>query len=157
MEVDFMFYGEDLKDEQDYIDLLIEIEAYQNIDGEDFDFGNGLITNEMSYGSEDAYYEMDIQTLEDIIEYWESDNSVIKTRKKPKTHRKYLQKKQDNRLKKILHPSPSLVTQKDGWIERCYQRHQTFHPKKVSKQKSSQVSKRIPTKRKFPSQNLFFR
>lgn len=144
-----MFYAENLISKQDYMDLMLEIEAYRNIDGENFDFGTGLIVNEMSYGSEDAYYEMDIQMLEDIIEHWELDNIVTKSRKKPKTHKRHLRKRQNNRLKKLLHSSPSLAVQKDGWIKRCYPNHQTFHPKKVSNKKVRRYQNEFPSKGSF--------
>lgn len=67
----WIYNTNELITKEDYIDALNEILAYRALDGEDFDFGNGLITNEMSLGSEDAYYEMDIWTLESLLECWD--------------------------------------------------------------------------------------
>jgi len=82
-------YNEDIiETKQDAINQLKEIEAYRNLEGLSFDFGNGLIQNDLSYGTEEAYWEMDIQDLEDLIEYWDYD---IKSQSKKK-HRQRLNK-----------------------------------------------------------------
>lgn len=44
---------------------LEEIKAYRDLDGEPFDFGEGLIYPSNTLGSEDAYYEMDLQAYEE--------------------------------------------------------------------------------------------
>lgn len=74
----WMYYdSKELVTKQDHIDKLVEIQAYRNLDGEPFDFGTGLLVNdgEFRLGSEDAYYEMDIQCLEDIIKNWDIDHN----------------------------------------------------------------------------------
>lgn len=68
------FDNEELERKTDAINQLKEIEAYRELDGEDFDFGTGLIKNEMRQGSEDAYYEIDLQNLKDTIIFWEFNN-----------------------------------------------------------------------------------
>lgn len=71
---------------------LIELEAYRTLQSEDFDFGTGLIKYKGIYGSEDAYYEMDQQDVEDVLEdlnwmqnnYYlsEQDDLEVKTNKR---------------------------------------------------------------------------
>jgi len=70
----YTYNEKELVTKEDYILKLAEIKAYRELDGQDFDFGTGIIINDMSFGSEDAYYEMDLQSLEEAIEYWDENN-----------------------------------------------------------------------------------
>jgi hypothetical protein len=74
----WLYESSELVTEQDYIDKLEEIRAYQSLDGKPFDFGTGLIINdgEFRLGSEDTYYEMSIADLESHLgcdDYWVED------------------------------------------------------------------------------------
>lgn len=79
---------------------LIEIRAYRTLQSAPFDFGAGIIYCDGIYGSEDAYYEMEEQELEDYLygligekrfNYNHSDN--IPKKKLRKRLNKYLRKK----------------------------------------------------------------
>lgn len=79
---------------------LIEVKAYRALQSTPFDFGTGVICYDGIYGSEDAYYEMEEQELEDYLcgliwekrfNYDHPDNiSKKKFKRKPN---KYLRKK----------------------------------------------------------------
>ena len=45
------------------------------LEGVPFDFGTGLIKNDLSYGTEEAIWEMEQQDLEEIIEFWEYEKT----------------------------------------------------------------------------------
>ena len=52
-----------------------EIEAYRDLESATFDFGEGSMKIEGWYGSEDAYYEMDIQNhYENQLNNYTSNN-----------------------------------------------------------------------------------
>jgi len=51
---------------QDYIDDWNELEAYRDLSGQSFDFGNGLITDD-STESEDVYWKRDQENIENAI------------------------------------------------------------------------------------------
>lgn len=88
------------KTKDDYINLLSEISSYKILDGKNFDFGTGIIINDMSFGSEDAYYEMCIQELEGIIDNWDCNKKNIKkAKKRPNRHAR--KRKQIEKLKKL--------------------------------------------------------
>lgn len=79
---------------------LIEIRAYRALQSAPFDFGTGIIYYDDTYGSEDAYYEMYEQELEDYLDgliwkrrfnYNHPDN--IPKKKFKKRLNKYLRKK----------------------------------------------------------------
>jgi len=69
----YIYDEKDIKSKEDAIIALEEIRAYQELEGFSFDFGNGLIQNDLSFGTEHVYWKMDAQVLEDIIEDWEED------------------------------------------------------------------------------------
>ncbi len=76
-----------------------ELEAYRSLNGVPFDFGNGLVTDD-SEESEDVYWKMSQQDIEDCIEEFE-ESPQPKTRKKGRPNRyerKYAGRK---RLQKI--------------------------------------------------------
>ncbi|MCK2000592.1 hypothetical protein MZM54_04185 [[Brevibacterium] frigoritolerans] len=136
----------DFNSKQDYIDLLNEIEAYRALDGLDFDFGTGLIVNEMSYGSEDAYYEMDIQSLEEIIEFWDEEHIPVIRKRKERTHKRYLKQKHKAKLNHLSDKSWSTVRERDGWKQRCYRGGRSAFLKKRSNKKVRRYIGGLPPK-----------
>jgi len=96
----YIYNQDNIKTKQDAINQLREIEAYRSLEGLPFDFGNGLIKNDLSYGTEEAYWEMDIQDLEDLIEYWDWNKQEHKIKNIRLNHyaRKIITK---NKLKKV--------------------------------------------------------
>lgn len=71
-----MHYGGDLSTKEDCIDRLKEIEAYYELDGEAFDFGTGVILNNLTLGNEFFYYKKDIRILKFIIEDWDKNHNT---------------------------------------------------------------------------------
>lgn len=58
-----------INNEIEYYELLLqEVQAYRRLQSEPFDFGTGIIHIDGIYGSEDAYYEMEEQEIEDILD-----------------------------------------------------------------------------------------
>lgn len=140
------YKNDEFTSKQDYIDLLKEIEAYRALDGLDFDFGTGLIVNEMSYGSEDAYYEMDIQDLEEIIEYWDDYNIPVKKKRKKRTHKYHLKQKEKEKINRLSGNSWSTVRERDGWKQRCYRGGRSAFLKKQSNKKVRRYIRGLPSK-----------
>ena len=143
-------YGE-LKTKEDYICLLKEIEAYRELDGEDFDFGTGIINNDMSYGSEDAYYEMAIWELESIIDYWDCDNPNSKHNKKRDT--KYARNRTfKNKLWSMVDQQWTHVWMNGKWFEegtypkRYYRGKRSTHLKRQSSRKIRRFKGEFQTK-----------
>ncbi len=134
MQMGFYYDKSELKTLNDHIFQLKEIEAYRELDGQDFDFGNGLIINKMSLGSEDAYYEMDIQVLEDKIANWEYKNRHNKPRNnsKYKLHRRVYEQKEKKRLEFLSKVSRMNVMERSGCLQRCYRGKRSAHLKKKS-------------------------
>jgi hypothetical protein len=131
------------KTKEDYINLLNEINAYRELDGQDFDFGTGLIVNEMSFGSEDAYYEMDIWSIESHIEYW--DYSSTKNKPKKKRENKYARnRKYKDKLWKMVDKDWFPVWMNGKWFEegnypkRYYRGKRSSYLKKQSNKKIRQ-------------------
>lgn len=73
----YMYNGSDLKTKQDCIDRLSELKAYYKMDGQDFDFGTGIIKNDLSLGYEFWFYEQDMMVLEYIIKDWDKLSDKI--------------------------------------------------------------------------------
>lgn len=67
----YMFNNVELKTKQDLIDRREELTAYAILDGQSFDFGTGMITNSLSFGSEDFYLDHDLKMLEWLINEWD--------------------------------------------------------------------------------------
>lgn len=133
----FYYDKSELKTLNDYILQLKEIEAYRELDGQDFDFGEGLIINEMSLGSEDAYYEMDIQMLEDKIMHYdyEDECNKVKSNNKYKLHRRDYKQKEKKRLEFLSKVSWIGVMERSGYLQRCYRGKRSAHLKKQSNRK----------------------
>lgn len=122
-----------LKTKQDYINQLNEIKAYRSLDGLDFDFGTGLIVNDSSYGSEDAYYEMDIQNLEDTTEHWDEYIGKSKYSKKKFRLHKYHKLEIDKRKLITLSKVSWVYTRNcNTHLKRCYIGRRTSYLKKYS-------------------------
>lgn len=132
---EWYYNSSDFKTKQDILDEFNEINAYSKLDGEDFDFGTGLIINEMSLGSEDAYYEMDLQSLEEALEYWDYKRPVEKKKKKHKPTKRYFAEKEKRDLKRLHEISPESVWDRDNWLKRGYRGSRSAHLKKVSNKK----------------------
>lgn len=79
---------------------LAEVKAYRDLQSEPFDFGSGLITND-SKESEDAYYEMQEQDLEELLDNIESEINEVE-RKNRKRLNRYARKQRAKRKKKRL-------------------------------------------------------
>ncbi len=143
-----MFYSSDLQTKEDYKILLQEIKTYRELESQEFNF-NGIVlknTNEYNLGSEDAYYEMDIQSLEEILEYWDYNNKPKKHNKKPKIKLNKYAKKQitKDKLLKLQKYGKWWTTYKQTneegkfYIVRCYignhkNSRTTYHKKKSNK------------------------
>ncbi|MET3505504.1 hypothetical protein [Halalkalibacter oceani] len=129
------YNNKELITKQDYIDQLNDLLAYAELEGEDFDFGTGLIVNEMSMGSEDAYYKMYIQALMEKMEFLHIDNSKSKRKKKKRLHKRDYKKKEKERLKKLSEISWMNVNNREGWKQRSYRGKRSRHFKKQSHRK----------------------
>jgi len=97
-----------------------ELEAYRSLNGKPFDFGNGLVTDD-SKESEDVYWKMSQQDIEDCIEEFE-ESPQPKTRKKSRPNRyerKYIERK---RLSEIYEESwhPVWYDKDSQRYKRCY-------------------------------------
>ena len=101
----FIYNEKEIKTKQDAIDTLEEIRAYQNLEGLSFDFGNGLIQNDLSYGTEYVYWKMDAQVLEDIIEDWEYDYKSQSNNSRQRPNKHYRKIIGIRKLKKLLKSS----------------------------------------------------
>lgn len=143
-----MFYQyEELHTKQDYMDLFDEINAYCSLDGEDFDFGDGLIKNDMSYGSEDAYYKMDMMTIEETIQWWNWDNKKNSyKRSKIKNNRHYLNKKEKRHIEHLYQISWMNVIDNGEWKQRVYRGKRSAFLKKWSNKKIRNYNGELPKK-----------
>lgn len=143
-----MVYSSDLQTKEDCQILLQEIKAYRELESQEINF-NGIVlknTNEYSLGSEDAYYEMDIQSLEEALEHWDYNNKPKKHNKKPKTRLNKYSRKQitKDKLLKLHKYGKWWTTHKQTndedkfYIIRCYignhkNSRTTYHKKKANK------------------------
>lgn len=137
------------KTKEDYINLLNEINAYRELDGQDFDFGTGLIINEMSFGSEDAYYEMDLQAIEEIIEYWGCEFDIPKRKnivKRDRQYRRYVKQKEKKRIKHLSEISWMNVINRGDWQQRCYRGKRSKHLKSQSHRRVRKYKDKISSK-----------
>lgn len=143
----WIFQSDEAKTKDDYVQLLNEIIAYRELDGEDFDFGTGLIKNDMSLGSEDAYYEMDMCTLENIIINWDF-NQEAKHRKKheQKPHKRHYQKREKDRVSRLSKISWIKVIEREGWQQRCYRGKRSRYLKRQSNKKIRRYKGKLPPK-----------
>jgi hypothetical protein len=121
---------------------LIEVLAYRELDSQEFDFNDMPTrnTNEFNLGSEDAYYEMDIENINQAIldlKYQKYINrNIIKT-KKPKLNQ-YQRKLIDRqKLKKLINYSWWTVYyhEEEDWYERCYVSGRKGYAKYCSRRK----------------------
>lgn len=117
----WVYDDKELITKQDYIDQLNEIEAYRSLEGQPFDFGTGLIQNDLSYGTEEVYWEMDVQDLEESILWW--DYSRPKNYKKKPKRRKYKTKDIDkSKIEKLSKQAWYIAYyyEKENRYIRCY-------------------------------------
>jgi hypothetical protein len=92
---------------EEYILDLEEVEAYRSLEGVPFDFGTGLIENDLGMGTEEAIWEMDQQDLEEIVHSWNYEkmwNNWLKSKNKKRKYKlnRYYKKKIDKAKKKKL-------------------------------------------------------
>ncbi|UUV46285.1 hypothetical protein [Bacillus phage vB_BanS-Thrax2] len=128
---------DEAKTKEDFINLLNEINAYRELDGQDFDFGTGLIKNDMSFGSEDAYYEMDIWSLESIIENFDYPVYRIKKKRKQRPNKHARKRKQIQDMERMRHDDNWFypVYNNDKYNKRYYRGKRSAFLKKVSSKK----------------------
>lgn len=126
------FDPKEIKTKQDLINAFNEITSYRSLDGEDFDFGTGLIVNESSFGSEDGYYEMDTQYLLDLIENFDYESRNFVRRNKHRLTKRDRIEKERNHIEKLSRISWSAVHDRDVWKKRCYRGSRSSFFKKVS-------------------------
>ncbi len=120
------------KTKQDYIEQLKEIEAYRSLDGLSFDFGTGEILNNMEW-SNDAYYSMDIQDLESVIEHWDFNSGDKKrSNRKQRLHKYYRGQIDQVKLQRLSTMTWWAVMECEGRYKRCYIGSRTSFLKKVS-------------------------
>ena len=126
----YTYNEKEIKTKEDAIIALEEIKAYQELEGLSFDFGNGLIQNDLSYGTEHVYWKMDAKVLEEIIEDWEEDiewanwlkSQSKKKYKKQKLNRYYRKTIDKRKLIKLSKTSWWIVyyNEKENRYIRCY-------------------------------------
>jgi hypothetical protein len=80
-------------------ELYADIQAYRSLEGLEFDFGDGMILNELLQGTEEAYWEMDLQDLEDLLSYYENRPPPLP--KKVRLNRYECKKITQKKLKKL--------------------------------------------------------
>jgi hypothetical protein len=151
-----LFYSNDKMTKEDYEVLLQEIMAYRELDYEEFNFSGEPIRNtgEFKLGSEDAYYEMDIQNIEDLLLYWD-DFSINKPNKKSKKKQnKYDRKmyyKKVKHIRNIKNINPWCIyvydfdTDTYRYWEKCY-----AQSKDLRRIGNNTIRSMIPGKEKFP-------
>lgn len=146
----FYFNEKDLKTKQDYINALDELNTYYKLEAESFDFGSGLIENDMSYGSERAYYKKDIEYLENIIDNWDysttMNNRNNRKSMKKRPHKSYYLYKEKKHLKRLKRVSFMLVSNQGEWKKRFYRGKYSPHLKKVSNKKVRNYKGSLPPK-----------
>lgn len=86
----------------------------------------------MSQGSEDAYYEMDIQSLEETIEYWDYRPVMTKRKLKQKQHRRDYKQREKDRIEHLSKISWMNVINMGDWKKRCYRGKVSKYLKKRS-------------------------
>ena len=117
---------------------LIEIEAYRRLDKEPFDFGHGEIENE-SLVSEDEYYQMEYETLNEL--YYDEYNDIIKCIRQKKRisttrHNRYLCKLKSYQRLKQLQAYAWHITYYDEDKHRLVRCYGGMKPKRNAKQAS---------------------
>jgi hypothetical protein len=104
---------------------LLEIEAYRALESETFDFGEGEMRNDGEYnlGSEDAYYEMEIQNIKDALLDLEYEHPNKQETKNNNRLNRYHRKKVGKRkLKKLTNYNwwSAYYDEDAGYYKRCY-------------------------------------
>lgn len=82
---------------EEIYDTYRDIEAYRYLEGQPFNFGDGLIINE-SKVSEDVYHKMELYRLKDLLSY---NNNDLKQHRKTRLNRYERKKITQKRLKKV--------------------------------------------------------
>jgi len=111
----YIYDEKNIKSKEDAIIALEEIRAYQSLEGLPFDFGDGLIQNDLSYGTEHVYWKMDAQVLEDIIEDWEKDIEWANWSETQSKKKKHKNKRLNKHLRKIIGKRKLINLFKASW------------------------------------------
>lgn len=120
---------------------LLEVQAYRELESQTFNFNGYIMRNdgEYDFGSEDAYYKMKIQSLEDSLLdlRFEEKYGKIKKKKKRRLNRYATKQITQTKLKKL-----SLYTwwttyhhEKENYYERCYVSGRKGYAKYCSKRR----------------------
>lgn len=99
-----------------------EIESYRELEGEVFDFGTGQMRMEGLLGSEDAYYEMDLQEHSEIRKQSEFD-TLQDTAKEPahKENKMWQRKAIDQeKMRKLQERTWEFVWDRGSHLQRSY-------------------------------------
>jgi len=112
-----------------------ELEAYRSLNGIPFDFGSGVVTDD-SKESEDVYWKMSQQDIEDCIEEFEESPQLNKRKKNHpnRYERKYAKR---NRLEEIHKQSlhPVWYDKEEQRYRRCYYSSRKKFAKKQTNRK----------------------
>lgn len=119
---------------------LAEIKAYRELENETFDFGNGPMKMEHTLGSEDAYYEMDIQEHEDAIEtarleYLDDLENRDYNVEKPKRINRRNKRKDKIKNKKLQSAGWWIVSDNETHLSRIYRGKRSSYIKKKNNKK----------------------
>ena len=137
---------------------LIEVRAYRDLQGEPFDFGTGLITND-SKVSEDVYYKREerelLNAISEIKEEKKNENFNLENgkisgiNKEKERNRRYLDKKAKIKLERLSDQGVYMVYKKKN--------HDTgntfvtrFYLSGLKKEAKKQTNKRIRKSVQFP-------
>lgn len=123
-----MFNSNDKMTKEDYEILLQEIRAYRELDCAEFNFDGEPIRSTGEFGSEDAYYEMDIQDIEELLLYWDDfcTNKPTKRKKKQNRYNRKMYYKKVKHLRNIKNINPWCIyvydfdTDTYRYWEKCY-------------------------------------
>ena len=130
---------------------LIEFEAYRELQNDEFEyfcFGVEDLYNRLKElkGSEDTYYKMEIQSLEEAILYYDINNpKPVKKKRKPRLNQYERKKITRQKIKDIC--SYYVVNERDGYLKRNYlTNHSNKYSRTVFYKKCSNIKVRRTNK-----------
>jgi hypothetical protein len=127
---------------------LKELEAYRTLEGRPFDFGHGDVPNDLTFGTEEAYWEMEIQEIEsvlydycdDLIMYYPDTNNINHKNKSTTKKNRYLNKlKSKEKLIQLNHTA--------NWIYVSYDEDKKYYSRRFSGQKVKRDTKQQSRRR----------
>jgi len=129
---------EGIKTKEDAIARLVELEAYRRLEGVSFDFGTGLIKNELSFGTEEAYWKIEVLFLRDLIEDWlENTKYPPKVNHKRRLNRHARKRVGKRKILKLAKVADWAVGYNDG--ETRYRRFYISGSRKYAKWRTNHV------------------